>query len=380
MATARGEVRFELREWAAAHDLTFVDEAPIMGVAFMPRRLSLSNVCFGVLPGGEHGAAGHEFRANSNNAPTRWRTRVAVRVPEAVAPLRRFAITNTPEMQRNELGPTDQRLDPGLVGLAQMTMTCANPVDVNVLTALLSGVTRTLLDSYPGPFELSYEFGTLTLTRNRDYLDGADLDSHCQTLCAIAQAMRAECLTAAHPLPFETELAAPAWLDEAPPEGPEVRRVAGVTMVTPSGPIATQFTAGFDMPLPEPWRSTVVALAGGAPLEDPLAYHAAFPQNPVPGHAFAVMRQAQDGSTARIAMHTEGQLGTGACAVLMPVNGSAGDHSAPITTEPEVLSVAVKDGLMAAWMHRGEGFGAEHVALVAREATNVATQQGWLPR
>lgn len=399
METARGQVDFDLQEWAAAHGLAFVNDVPIMGIAFARRHDRLSNTCFGELPGGERGAVAHEFAASSNSSGrTLQQTRVAVRVPEAVAPLRRFAITNSSELREIRLGPTHQQIDPVGLGLGQnpgalgaaagmlghgsgvrWTMIGANPIDADVLAGLLSGAMGTILEAYPGPFELRYEFGTLTLIRDRAYLGGAELDSHCEAVCAVAQAIRQACLAAAHPQPFETELAPPAWLDEPPPQGPTTRKVAGITMVTGTDRVASESTAGFDLPLPEPWRGSVVALAGGAALEDPLAYHAAFPSNPVPGHAFAVIRQAEGGTTGRIALHTEGALRTGACAVLIRVNASAQNHRAPITAEAGALSVGVNDGIMAAWMYRDDGVSADQTALIASEATNLATKQGWLP-
>ena len=400
MAAARGDVTFDLAEWASAHDLTFADEAPIRGIAFLPDGAELSNLCFGELPGGERGAVGHEFKPNRGNSSTKRHTRAAVRVPEGVASLRRFSLTNAFELDPGLVEETgDQRLDPAdfgfdsqrsgfdaaraLVNRAGWKLTGAEGLDGGLLARLLSGEVGALMAAYPDPVQLKYVFGTLTLRRDGGYLNGAELDSHCETLCAIAKAMRAECLAAANAQPFETELPPPAWLAAPPPEAPTTRQFGGMTMVTggaSAAAAATQETAGFDLHLPEPWRSGAIQLAGGAPLEDALAYHAAFPENPVPGHAFVVVRQTLEGNTARIALHTAGQLGTGACAVLMRVNGTAPDYRAPITAELGALSVGVKDGVMAAWMHRDETFMPETVTMIANEAVKLAHQQGWLPR
>lgn len=393
----------DLQGYAAEHELTYVGEGNVNGMHLGITDSRHWNVTFGKLPGGELGALAHEHVGGEGSGqPDCAQTRVAVRAPEAVAPLRRFQLTNRAfrgHMQRR-LGPTDQQVDlaslglgdgPSAVGTAVgllghgdgegWSMVAANPIDVDVLTSVLRGELGEALEGFPEAFKLEYDHGSLALCRDGGYLAGAELDALTELTCLLAREMRETCLAAAKPLPFDTELPGPAWLDDPAPAGPKVKKVLGMSVMTGLGTVASKETAGFDMPLPEPWRSTVIALAeGGSQIEDPLAYHAAFPSNPVPGHAFAVLRnQLEGGGTSRIALHTEGDLGTGPCAVLFRVNASAQDHPTPLGTAPGSLNVAVKDGLLAAWMHRDASFDVQQINTIATEAVNVANQQGWLP-
>jgi hypothetical protein len=61
------------------------------------------------------------------------------------------------------------------------------------------------------------------------------------------------------------------------------------------------------------------------------------------------------------------------------VSEAAQNRPTPIRTEPGALSVAVKDGVMAAWMYRDRtNFTPELMTLIEQQATQVAQEQGWL--
>lgn len=373
----RGGIIADLRPWAAARHLTFAGETPLLGIAFEPVQDQQANVCFGKLPDGRLGAVAHEFSPSSGDREsggtrTMTQTRAATRVPEAVGALRRFVLTNSRELQSRP-GPGQRELDAyALGGPHGWAMTGAPGIDEALLRTLLTNGLGDGLRAYEAPAELRYAYGTLTLTRDRAYLEDADLDQHVHALCAMADALSRAALAAAQPLPFETELPAPGWLDEAVPAGPDVRRAGPFAMVVGTTGLPAQETAAFDEPPYAALRAGILKLRGDAALEDPLAYHEAFPTVPVPGHAVAVYRRG----AARVVLHTEGHVSRGATAVLLPVD--APDHPAPISTEAGVLSVAVRDGLMAAWMHREGPETGDRIALIAREARTVADQQGWM--
>ncbi len=79
----------------------------------------------------------------------------------------------------------------------------------------------------------------------------------------------------------------------------------------------------FDMRTSPWWESYRVAAAnGGLVLEDPEAYHRAFPANPVPGRAIAVLRgSGTDGRVFRLAFHTARQELAERGAVLFAATG-----------------------------------------------------------
>jgi hypothetical protein len=92
-------------------------------------------------------------------------------------------------------------------------------------------------------------------------------------------------------------------------------------------------------------------------LEDPAAYHHAFPSMPVPGRAFAVLRGTLPGTAlpARIAFHHERPLtdNQGRTALLLEAAPDA-PETAPWgvrVTEPR-LGYAVRDGIASIWVLR----------------------------
>ena len=353
--SAAGRVGPDLSQWAAARGLTFADEAPLLGIAFEQRWTRRSNGCFGKFPDGHYGALAHEFSLGSSDPDdgdsNKRFTRTATRVPEAVGSLKRFHLSNKWRLRNLTATAYDEQLDVGALGGPDgWTMTAATSADHAALARLLQGGFGEALRRYEAPAELTFTFGTLELTRDRAFLDGADLELQVQALCAMAGELRA---LAGPTQPWETALPQPFWLDEAAPEGPTVRKVGRMTMVTRTDRLARQETEAFDCPPSAELRARFFELQGESALEDPLAYHAAFPHLPVPGHAVCVYRMAGPGTTARIALYNEGRMERGATAVLMPIKADTPDHPAPITMElGGALSVAVKDGIMAAWMHR----------------------------
>ncbi|SHF82528.1 hypothetical protein [Geodermatophilus nigrescens] len=150
-------------------------------------------------------------------------------------------------------------------------------------------------------FEVAYRFGTVVLRRNGYVTGEHDLDGLLRMAVDAGDALAAACRPLARPQPAEQPLPPPG----AQPLPPE--------LVPPAA------QAGALAALAAHFRLTP---------EDPRAYTAAFPANPVPGTAFAVLRGALPGlpPTTRLALHTEApvpRLNTGRTALVLPAGGAA---------------------------------------------------------
>jgi len=185
-------------------------------------------------------------------------------------------------------------------------------------------------------FELHYDAGTLMARHNGFAADPEALDALCEQLCAIAEALAAAALPEAEPRPFSAALPVVDW----PPSG-----------ISMSGRFP-----------PSPWLEALHGLAGelGMTLEEPDAYHRAFPHVAVPGRAFAVLHGVLPGTatSARIAFHRERPLSDnqGRTALLLPA--APGAQETPPwgmrLREPR-LGYAVRDGIVAIWVQRSSG-------------------------
>jgi hypothetical protein len=95
----------------------------------------------------------------------------------------------------------------------------------------------------------------------------------------------------------------------------------------------------------------VAADNGGLVLEDPDAYHRAFPDNPVPGRAIAVLRGTEpDGSVFRVVFHTAREEMTERAAVLLaaPEGGPTGPREPRFEQSAGMWSAKAGD-VVAGW-------------------------------
>jgi hypothetical protein len=162
------------------------------------------------------------------------------------------------------------------------------------------------------------------------------LDALAQAACAAGEALREAVLPEADPRPFESELPGVDW----PPSG-----------VSLSGRFP-----------PSPWLEALHGCAAelSMTLEDPAAYHRAFPSLPVPGRAFAVLRGTLPGTQvpARIAFHQERPLHDNQGRTALLLKAAPGAQETPPwgvrVSEPR-LGYAVRDGIVSLWILRSSG-------------------------
>lgn len=247
-------------------------------------------------------------------------TRAAARVPRA-ALLPRICVRRSEHL-------------PALGSVAVGGLRVAGDVAEPLRHALLGGGLGAALEASPHAFvEVVVAAGHVTVVRN-GYADAHDLDS---LLGVLAAAVRGACAAAAPdwvPGDFAAALPPPAW---APPQG----RGSDAVDVLADG-----------------WRRAyrTVAVERGLALEDPVAFHRAFPDQPVPGRAQGVVRGhlADLGTTGRLAWFADGVApvdGWVRGAVLFP-------SSAPPTPRGGVLDretglwAEVADGVAACWTSR----------------------------
>ena len=103
-------------------------------------------------------------------------------------------------------------------------------------------------------------------------------------------------------------------------------------------------------------------------LEDPEAYHRAFPANPVPGRAIAVLRgSGTDGRVFRIAFHTARQELAERGAVLFAASGDGAPEPREPRLEPSTEMWFAQGGAVAAsW--------ARHASPIGTAATEIEGQ------
>ena len=213
---------------------------------------------------------------------------------------------------------------------------------------LLHGPIRALL-SGPRPlgFEIRIEYGQVIVSRQDFLKTDADLDALVAVAEELAVAVRKLCAPAGG-TSLAAELPAPAWLEAVR------RKPRDAHTLWPIG-------ARLD-------KVVQIADARGLAVEDPRAFHAAFPGLNLPGEAFGVLRGRLPGTalTGRLVCCAERPLAlpddfraflsdpggaVGCDVVVVPVAPEA----APTPPEGEPcgsLRIAVADGVLTAWRVR----------------------------
>jgi hypothetical protein len=254
-------------------------------------------------------------------------TVAAVLVPEAAAVMD-FTIDNRP---KPAVVPHHRE------DLDCWTLLSRDPPEAAVLTRFLSEPTREamrVLGQRPyGKLEVLY--GTLVVRVNGYLSDAAELDSLAGTACLLAAELRAAGELVAERKPFGEPLPTVDW----PESG-----------VSASGRFP-----------PDPWLEPLHAYARDhrLTLEEPVAYHRAFPSLAVPGLAFAVMRgPLAEAVQGRVAWHTEKSIVTrndGRNAVLLPAApGVEPTPRAGVRIPDEALNYWIGDGIFAVWELRSK--------------------------
>jgi hypothetical protein len=240
----------------------------------------------------------------------------AVLVPEVA--LEQFTIDNLPKPRwvshhREKIG--------------DWTLLSREPPDPRLLERFLSDTTREALRHLNARAyaKLEVRYGTLVVRVNGYLRDQAELDGLAQIVCVLARELRAAGELVADRRPFDRPLPPP------------------------------------DEHAPAPWGDPLDAYAWkhGLALEDPVAYHHAFPALAVPGRAFAVLRgELADGVIGRVAWHTEKSIATnndGRNAVLLPAPpGAEPTPRAGIRLAGEALNYWIGDGILAVWELRSK--------------------------
>ncbi|SEO75206.1 hypothetical protein [Trujillonella endophytica] len=255
-------------------------------------------------------------------------TGAAALVPEA-ALLPRFRITN----RSPGLWPSSAEIPLAPVGLPGLTLIAESELPEGLVERLVAGPMAAVLRAGADLpfFELGYRFGTVRLVRNSYLGDATELDRLLHATRDAADALAAACRPLHRPQAFGEPLPAP------PPAGPGSPRI------------------------PPALLAAVQAEAAGRGLaaEDPRAYAAAFPTNPVPGTAWAVLRGALPGlpPTARLALHTEARVverNSGRTALLLPAGNAAPTPRGgiPVDSPSDPMRYAVRDGVFAVWILR----------------------------
>ena len=254
-------------------------------------------------------------------------TVAAVLVPEA-ATVTDFTIDNRP---KPAIVPHHRE------DLDGWTLLARDPPEPAVLTRFLSEPTREamrVLGERPYA-KLEVLYGTLVVRVSGYLSDDAELDTLARTTCLLAAELRAAGELVADRKPFGEPLPAADW----PESG-----------VSASGRFP-----------PDPWLEPLHAYAREhrLTLEEPAAYHHAFPSLAVPGRAFAVMRGAlAEGMQGRVAWHAEKSIVTnndGRNAVLMPAApGAEPTPRAGVRLSDEALNYWIGDGVFAVWELRSK--------------------------
>jgi hypothetical protein len=208
-------------------------------------------------------------------------------------------------------------------------------------------------------FELRFRFGTLWLRRNGYAAAPGEVDELLEAVRAAGDALRDACAGMHDPQPFGETLTAARWPEREP----------GTGRPWPPSPLLE--------------RLHQLTRARGYVLEEPQAYHRAFPSCPVPGRAFAVMRAEVEGARARLAFHTEVPLqerSNGRTALLLPANGAAPTEpgGAKVEHAGDPMRYAVRDGIFAVWILRWRPLDLGDVDALLGRGLEVARETGAL--
>jgi hypothetical protein len=243
-------------------------------------------------------------------------TSVYVHVPEAACAPR---ISVGSADRHNAIG--NRSLDD--VGLPHLRLLTDIPEDL--LTNTLGGDAGRALGAVDAPYvSMLLSFSQLRLTRNGFVEDDAELDALIAHAVAIADGLAAACSPDAGTASFATPLPRPE---------PQTGRLAGI----------------------DRWDETFAAAEKqfGMTLEDPRAYHAAFPHLQAPGTARGVLNGTMPGgATGRLAFHEHGGRRSGFLRGVALFEAPAGAQPTPpggVLHEPTQMYVAVGDGIVACW-------------------------------
>jgi hypothetical protein len=176
-----------------------------------------------------------------------------------------------------------------------------------------------------GLFQAFVWWGTLVVRRNGYLRDDAALDELGQATSLLTERVREVCLARAEPRPFDAELAPPLIRDWQDPQA----------IFNPS----------------ETWQAWAVQTAKryDLTLEDPLAYHRAFPSLPVPGQASVVLRGTLASvGDCRLVVHREREASRAALVVSAPP-GHPPTPPGGVAFRERGVRLESGGGLLAAW-------------------------------
>jgi hypothetical protein len=365
----RGRPDFDLRDYANRRGMEFMGHATPAGFrAAVPCEDELqSNVLRGVLPGGEYGVLAnegleigwtndsadwggtfHSIRVTAKgdfggilgfvpvvnwfvgSAPTA-NVRVpctvaAVRVPETVGTLTHLRFDRRRSSPPFSFG---KRTNLGeLVGQKGWDLYAGDKPDPEIVARLASEPVAGLLRAHTedGLFQAVVWWGTLVVRRNGFLRSPEDLDELARAASLLAGRLRTVCLSLAEPQRFNTTL-------QQPP-----------------------FRAGFDAPpgffVDGSWSEWAVQTAERyrLELEDPLAYHRAFPTVPVPGIACVVLRGTIPalGVPGRLVVHRERNALRAAMLMTAPP-GAEPTPPGGLPFRKHGARLEIADGLLAVW-------------------------------
>jgi hypothetical protein len=221
--------------------------------------------------------------------------------------------------------------------------------DERTVDALLDGPIRELLSVQQGlGFEIRIEYGQAIVSRQDFLKRDEDLDELVATAEALAGAVREICVPPGSPRPLATRIAPPEWL------APVRRRPREKHTLWPPGARLEKLVE--------------IADARAMAVEDPRAFHAAFPELNIPGEAFGVLHGRLPGTelTGRLLCCAERPMAlpddvrkllhdpggpVGCDVAVVAVDADA----APTVPEGEIdggLRFAIADGVLTAWRVR----------------------------
>jgi hypothetical protein len=409
--------RRELTAYAAARGLDRRGCRPQMGylLATCPwHERVLVDVARGTLPGGEPGVVAYEARPfekewswlfpTGNEGGTRgflrelkpewgdllpipvpaWHTSY-ITVPFTLAGARvnhTGAVTGLRVLRAYERGTqgsgstwTRRPLDD--IGLYDWVAEVRKRSDEAVVDEILRGPVHQALAVERGPcFEIEIGYGQVVVAQQGFLGTHEELDALAQAASLLADGVRSIVRRARPPRPFGEALPEPEWL-------PQVAALPGDKHTFwPVGALLERVYA--------------VARERDMALEDSFAFHAAFPNLPVPGEAFGVLRGPLPGTggvQGRLAVCAERQMqlpmdlphwlkgagGDVGCDVVM-LPAAPGAVDTPDDGERvEDMRVAVRDGVLLVWRRRPR-WQADGEALdrLAADAVRIAPGRGAL--
>jgi hypothetical protein len=352
----RGHPGSDLRDYAAARGLEFMDHTTATGFrGALPGDQELqSNVLRGVLPGGEYGVMAHEglvigytddsfdwngeFFNEKVKLRQNWNPMSAnmaeVRVPCTVAGVRVPETSGThPYMRidtRDSTPPfsfTNRTKLDDLLGIRGWSLWCEPAPDPQTVQRLVAEPIASLIRTHSGDglFQIVVWWGTLVVRRNGYLRSEAELDELAQAASVVAGRLREVCGALAEPQDFGAELPRPLTSE------------------------ARELPAGFYPD--EPWRKWALETAErhGLALENPVAFHRAFPSAPVPGNAHIVLRgQVPHVGPGRLVLSRERDALRPAVLVAAPP-GTEPTPAGGVPFREAGARMEIKDGLRSVW-------------------------------